>query len=363
MTNGILRVGVLGQGRSGHGIHVKWLREVPGQYKIVAVSDEMPERLKQAEEELGVRTYARYQDLLSDSELELDLVVNALPSFLHPKGTVEALEAGHHVVCEKPLAKTVTDFDGMVEAAGRTGKLLLPFQNSRFYLFFRKMREIIASGKLGKIVYIQVNSSNFSRRWDWQTIQEFWGGNLLNTGPHSMDQAVVLFGEESPEVFSRLASENPYGDADNFALVVLYGKNAPTIEVVVSSFQAYRLGEQYNVSGTCGGLEGGPKGLKWRWFEPEKAPDHNFEGEWSDRRYCREKVEWVEESWTPPESEIGIWEQNSKAFYDNVYEVIVNGAKPVVTVAQVRRQVAVMEECHRQNPLPRMERKFGKGRR
>ena len=58
---------------------------------------------------------------------------------------------------------------------------------------------------------------------------------------------------------------------------------------------------------------------------------------------------------------MGAFQELSKAFYDNVYDVIVNGAKPVVTVDEVRRQVAVMEECHRQNPLPRMKRKFQKG--
>ena len=215
----------------------------------------------------------------------------------------------------------------------------------------------------GRIVFIRSNWSNFARRWDWQSIQEYHGGNLLNTGPHPVDHAVVLFGPRMPKVFARLASENPFGDADNFANVILYGPGAPTLEVVVSSFQAYPQGEQYNVSGTCGGLTGGAAGLRWRYFDPAAAPRHRFRGTWSDRRqYCREALPWTEESWTPPEGPLDAFQFISKGFYDSIYNVIVRGAKPVIELAQVRRQIAVMEECLRQNRLPRMKRRFLKKR-
>ena len=361
MSKQILRVGILGQGRSGHSIHYRWLREAPKQFQIVAVADQMRERVKEAKEEFGAKTYRDYRDLVKDDSLELDLVVNSLPSFLHPKGTIAALEAGCHVVCEKPAAKTVTDFDQMVETARRNKKLLLPFQNSRFQPAFKKMQDVIASGKLGKIVYIRSNWSGFARRWDWQTRQEYWGGNLLNTGPHPMDHAVLLFGNKTPNVFCRQASENPFGDADNFSMVVLYGKDAPTVEVVISSFQAYPQGETYNVCGEFGGLTGGAGGLTWKYFNPAKAPAHKFKGEWSDKRsYCGEKLKWIEKTWSPPEGEL--FQTLSKAFYDNAYDIIVNKAKRVIKLPEVRRQVAVLEECARQNRLPKLKERFLKGK-
>ena len=358
MTGKILRVGVLGQGRSGFDIHCKCLRQVPQQFQIVAVADQLPERRAQAEAELGARAYRDYRRLLDDRKLELDLVVNALPSFLHPDVTVEALNAGYHVVCEKPIARTVKDFDRMVAAARRNRRTLLPFQNSRFQPAFRKIQEVLASGKLGRIVHVRISYSGFARRWDWQACQEFWGGNLLNTGPHPMDQAVVLFGERRPKVFAKLVSDNPYGDAENFALVTLTGKDAPTIEVLVSSFLAYPLGETYNISGTQGGLTGSFSALKWKYFDPAQAPKRvRFHGQWSDKRqYCSESLPWIEEQWQNDGTDV--FQQIARSFYENAYDMLVNNGPRVITLEQVRRQIAIVEEAHRQNPMPRMKRRF-----
>jgi predicted dehydrogenase len=365
MAAKVLRVGVLGQGRSGYGIHCKWLRTVPHQYEIVAVADELPERRAEARTELGALAYKDYRELLADRKLGLDLVVNALPSFLHPQGTIDSLASGHDTVCEKPLANTVKDFDRMVAAARKHRRTLLPFQNSRFNPVFLKVKEVIDSGKLGEIVFIRMCLGGFGRRWDWQTCQAYWGGNLLNTGPHPMDQAIVLFGDGLPQVQSRLVSNNPYGDADNFSLVVLSGRKRPTIEVVINSFQAYPQGDSYNVCGTLGGLAGGNAGLKWKFFDPRKAPKHpRFHGSWSfQRQYCSEQLPWVEEQWAPVK-EPG-FDVTSRGFYDNAYEILVNHGKRVITLEQVRRQIAVMEESHRQNPMPRMRGAFLKklGRR
>jgi len=242
-----------------------------------------------------------------------------------------------------------------VAAAKKAGKLYAPFQNSRFYPFFIKMREVIDSGVLGEILHIRSVWSGFSRRWDWQTLQNNYGGNLLNTGPHPMDHAIMLFGEGEPQVFCRMKSIQPFGgDAEDFCTVTLYGENAPVIEILLSSYLAYPIGDQYNISGTYGGLTGGPKGLTWKYFDPKKAPDHEFWSPWSlDRGYCREELPWVEESWEPEEMEYDAFQANSRAFYNNIYDVLVNGAELVVKPEEVRRQIAVIEECHRQNPLPR----------
>jgi predicted dehydrogenase len=296
---------------------------------------------------LGAKPFTDYHELLSDRSLKLNVVINALPSHCHPSGTLEAFATGVHVVCEKPLARTVADFDKMVAAAKNAGKELFPFQNSRFTPAFTKLREIIASGCLGRIIHARIDYSGFGRRWDWQCRRDFWGGNLLNTGPHPMDQAIVLFGENTPRVFARLVCDNPFGDADNYASVTLWDHNKPTIEVVVSSFAAYPLGERYNIGATFGGLSGGAKELRWRYFKPEAAPEHSKSTGWSEgRSYCGEKLEWIEESWQLEKDSKSI----DQLFYDKVYDILCNGAAPEITLDQVRRQIAVMEEAHRQNP-------------
>ena len=357
MGDRIIRVGIAGQGRSGYDIHAHWLRESPQKYRIAAVADLLPERRAQAKKEFGCRVYRTWEELTADREI--DLFVNATPSFLHPKATIAAFRAGHHVVCEKPLAAKVKDFDAMVAAGRKARRRLLPFQNSRFHLFFDKIQEVIASGVLGRIVHVRITCSGFARRWDWQTRQELWGGNLNNTAPHPLDHAVMLFGPRSPRVFCRLASEvGSFGDADDFAAVTLYGPGSPVVEVEVSSYRAYPAGEAYVVNGTRGGLAGDTMALRWRYYDPAKAPRLKLMAGWSDnRRYCREDLPWREETWTPPATQYTGYQLASQRFYDNLHDVLTAGAEPVVTPQQVRRQIAVIEECHRQNPLPKLGKK------
>lgn len=350
MKEQMVRVAVLGQGRSGCGIHVKWLRQ-DERFKVVAVADLLPDRHDVATE-IGAKGYGDFRELLRDRALEIDLIVNALPSDLHPAGTIAALESGRHVMTEKPAAVRVADLDRMIDAAKKNDRRLMFFQNSRFNPAFVKLREVLDSGKLGKLIHARISYSGFARRWDWQASQQHWGGNLNNTGPHPLDMAVVLFGDRTPSVFAKLISSNPFGDADNFATISLHGADSPLVEVLVSSFLAYPQGDQFNLSCTRGGLAGNTSQLRWKYFEPDAAPQRkSMAHEWSEQRtYNSEKLPWVEESWSDTSGD-ELFHQLSRGIYDNVYDVLVNGAEPVVTQDQVRRQIAVLEECHRQNPL------------
>lgn len=344
-----LKVAILGQGRSGYGIHASWLRNDTERFKIVAVADPIVERMKECAEEFGSKQYDDYKALLADKSLDADLVVNALPSHLHAEGTIAAFKAGYNVICEKPVARTVAEFDSVVAAAKGSGKLCLPYQNSRFQPAFQKIQEVLASGRLGELVHARICFNGWSRRWDWQTRRDMGGGNLLNTGPHPLDQAIVLFGEDMPQVFARLVSKNPFGDAENFASVTLWGKGKPTIDVVTSSFAAYPQGEMYNLGCTRGGLSGSLTELKWKYYNVDKAPDHPHSSTVThseERRFCHEDLEWTEETWKFETKRAVI----TNGFYDDAYGIIVNGAPRVITLEQVRRQVAVLEEAHRQNP-------------
>lgn len=352
----IINVGIAGFGRSGYGIHAHQIKKEEGRFKIAAVADCLPERRKDAVEQFGCRVYEDYRDLLNAGGF--DLFINATPSRFNAEAVTAALGKGYDVLAEKPLAANLADFDRIAATATEYGKVLYPFQNSRFYEFFAKIREIITSGVLGEIVFIRSNWGGFARRWDWQTLQSELGGNLLNTGPHAVDHAVMLFGDEYPEVFCKMyANHYPFeGDAQNFCALVLYGKGSPTIEIMLNSFQAIPVGDDmYNISGTRGGLAGGPTGLRWKYFKPEEAPVRQMWEPWShDRQYCSEKLPWIEESceFLDNTSSVTGAGDIGSALYANLYDVLANGAAPKVTIEQVRRQIYVMEEAHKQNPLP-----------
>jgi len=353
----VLNVGILGQGRSGYGIHARWLREATDQYKIVAVSDELAERRRDAKHEFGARTYTDYRELLK-KERDLDLVVNALPSTGHPKGTIQALNLKHNVVCEKPLATKVADFDKMVAAAKENRRMLAPFQNSRFRPYYMKVCDIIKSGVIGDVLYVRLNYSGFARRWDWQTLQKNWGGSLNNTGPHPMDHAVMFYGEgrKQPKVFAKMISgPGTYGDADDLDIIVLHGPKSPIVEVVLNSYQAYPMGDTIHVSGAYGGIMAGENRVTWKYYDPKKAPKQSQHKGWSiKRQFVREDLPWVEKTWEPSGMAVKDgFNFMAKLFYNNVYDVLTGKGKLIVTHQQVRTQIAVIEQCHSMNRLPK----------
>ena len=251
-NDNIIRVAIGGQGRSGYNIHANQLRQMPDKFKIVAVADQLPERRRDAREQFGAEAYEDWQDMIKAGGF--DLFVNALHQPLHPVASIAALKAGSHVVCEKPTCKTVAQFDDIVQAGKDNNRVFAPFQNNRLQPFFDKIQEIINSGVLGKIVYIRSSWGGFSRRWDWQTRQENWGGGLLNTGPHPVDQALCLFGfDHTPSVFARMDCNNPFdGDADDHCTVTLYDpeRQAPQIDIVVSNYLHYPQNDTYTINGT-----------------------------------------------------------------------------------------------------------------
>lgn len=362
MNNRIIDVGIAGQGRSGYLIHALGLAQNAGKFRIAAVADQLADRRRQARQEFGARAYRDYANMLQGGRV--DLFVNALPSPLHVPATIEALNAGYHVVCEKPMAKGVADFDRMASAARKNRRMLAPFQNNRLQPFFDKIMEVVNSGALGKIIHVRSCWSHFSRRWDWQTFQKNMGGCLFNTGPHAIDQALMFFPENvTPKVFCRMECNNSLGgDADDFCALTIYGRGAPTIEILISQYLAYPQGDRYSISGTLGGLAGGETQLRWKTYDPRKEIKHKIWPKWSvDRSYPRENLTWSEFTWKLADEQarhavgytLKSFPSAVQRFYNNIHGVLHGTEKLLITLPQVRRQIAVLEEAHRQNKLPR----------
>lgn len=345
-----IRVGIAGLGRSGWDIHAKLLEPLVDHYQVVAVVDADEQRRQEAIDRFDCQAYTDYEQLLADPAVEL--VVVALPSFLHADGSIAALEAGKHVVCEKPMATSLADADRMIEAAAPgghpTGKVLTIFQQRRYNPDFLKVREVINSGILGRIVQIRATESRFSRRWDWQTLQKFGGGSLNNTGPHYLDMVLQLFGDAYPdEVFCQLDRTLTLGDADDHVKVVIKGKGAPTIDVEISSCCAYPT-ETWHVMGTQGGLVGSTRQLRWKWVDWAAQPPRELDLKPTpNRSYNRDDLTWQEATWDiANDTSLG-----HSAFYHDLFATIRQGAPLAITPESVRRVIWLQEECHRLNPL------------
>jgi scyllo-inositol 2-dehydrogenase (NADP+) len=353
-THSPIRVGISGFGRSGCGIHATTLTLLPELYSVKAVFDPLPGRSTDSPQP-GIAAHASFEDLIADPDLEL--IVVSSPNKWHARQARAALAAGKHVLCEKPFGFTTADVDAMIAAAQSAGRILQPFQQRRYEPDFIKVREICQSGLLGKIKHVRIAWHGFGRRWDWQTLRSFGGGQLYNNGPHLIDHALELFGPADPEIWCDFKNSLSSGDAEDEFKILLRADNAPTIQLELLATAAYG-DERWRIGGTAGGLRGNADRLDWKsvdWsaMPPRPADDRPT----PDRGYNGEKLTWREDSWTPAvQADAGAGsapaQQPVRDLYTDLWKTIREGAPQVITPHDVRRRIAVMEACYRQRGIP-----------
>lgn len=358
-----IRVGIIGQGRSGRDIHrlaITCDPKVAKLFEVAAVADFIPERctpLADAVVESNFKVYSDYKEMLQDKSI--DLIVNTTFSQDHIPVSIEALEAGFNVLCDKPAARSPEELDQAIAVAKRTGKFFNIFQQSRFRAPFVKCMEVMNSGVLGRIVMVKVAYNGFARRWDWQTLQSMNGGVLHNTGPHPLDQCLQFYGDADPEqIICKMDRANVFGDAEDHVKLLLMGKDHPTIDMEISCCCAFP-GNIYEIYGTNGGLKADSAAVTWKYFIPEDAPDQHLvrgtlEGAGRLPAYCGEKLDFYEETWHANKvaEDSKYW---VRKYYEQLYAALTDGKPMDVTLEQVRRQLAVMVECYRQNPFPTLD--------
>ncbi|MDQ3815621.1 MAG: Gfo/Idh/MocA family oxidoreductase [Armatimonadota bacterium] len=350
-----IRVGIAGLGRSGWGIHAKTLKGMTDRYQIVAVTDVDPARCEEARAAHNCRTYQDIAGLTGDEQVEL--IVVATPNRFHAGHAIQALEAGKHVVCEKPFGFSVGDVDAMIAASQAAGRVLQPFQQRRYEPDFRKVKEICDSGLLGRLTFIRIAWHGFKRRWDWQTSRAFGGGELYNNGPHLIDHAMELFGPSEPQVWCDLRHSLNSGDVEDDVRVILRGADAPTVQIELTATTAFPQ-ERWHVCGTSGGLRGDGKKLVWRWVDWSTMPDRPQDlRPTPDRGYNSEEVNWQEASWEPAgQADLGAGaapaSQPVVDLYSDLWRTIREGAPQVITPRSVRRRVAVLQQCYEQSGIP-----------
>ncbi|MEZ0298999.1 MAG: Gfo/Idh/MocA family protein, partial [Candidatus Methylacidiphilales bacterium] len=231
-----IRVGIIGFGRSGHGIHAAAITQMPDRYTVAAIFDPLPDR-RSHEAFPDARACTSMEELLQLPDIEM--VVVASPNKYHAGHAIAALNAGKHVLCEKPFGFTTTDVDAMIAASEANGKVLQAFQQRRYEDDFQKVKEICQSGMLGKLTFIRTSWLGFSRRWDWQTSRAFGGGQIYNNGPHPLDHMLELFGDAEPEVWCDARRSLASGDAEDEVQILLKAPGAPTIQIDLLATAAF----------------------------------------------------------------------------------------------------------------------------
>ncbi len=197
MENKKMKAAVVGYGGMGSW-HVEHLLK-SDVAELSGVYDILPEKNALAESR-GIHSYPTYEALLADKDIEL--VTVAIPNDSHEEVVVAALNAGKHVICEKPVAMSMESLERMIAAAERNGVRFSTHQNRRWDVDYLAMQQIKDSGELGRV--LQLESRIHGSRGipsDWRGEREHGGGMLYDWGIHLIDQVLMVFGWDVKRVY------------------------------------------------------------------------------------------------------------------------------------------------------------------
>ena len=196
-----IRLGIVGFGFMGH-CDADMMATFPDeQIRLVAVADTNPEQLKDAPE--GVETYSCIEDMLAHADINVVMISTPNPS--HLEMVEKCAKAGKHIICEKPAAMSVAQFDRMVEVTKEAGVLFTIHQQRRFDKDYRTMKEVYDKGSLGNIYVVKSQLYGFNGNMhDWHVYPEMGGGMLYDWGVHLIDQIFNMVDSPIVSLFADL---------------------------------------------------------------------------------------------------------------------------------------------------------------
>ena len=183
--------------------------------KVIAVASRTVETAKVFANENGLpKWHGSYEALLADPEV--DIIYNPLPNHLHAEWTMKALEAGKHVLCEKPFALTLAEVDAMFDTARRTGRVLTEAFMYRHHPKILKTKELVDSGAIGTPRFMRASFSfALARAGNYRWEAAFGGGALWDVGCYPVSLARYLFG--APQRVTGWQRLTPTGVDETFA--------------------------------------------------------------------------------------------------------------------------------------------------
>jgi len=221
MTNGTVKVGVIGCGNIANNKHLPALKEIP-EARLAAFCDIIEERAYKAAKEYGVpgaKVYANYKDMLADPSI--DAIHVCTPNKSHSFISVDALNAGKHVLCEKPMAKSYAEAQKMLNAAKSTGKLLSIGYQNRYRADSVYLKKACERGDLGEIYFSKAHAIRRRKVPTWGVFlneEEQGGGPLVDIGTHALDLTLWFMDNYQPKsvmgsVFKKLNDNGQCGNA------------------------------------------------------------------------------------------------------------------------------------------------------
>jgi UDP-N-acetylglucosamine 3-dehydrogenase len=249
---GKIKIAVFGCGAIAQRRHIPEYASNPN-VELVAFADPVTERAEQMAQTYGGKAYASYKDLLKNEKL--DAVSVCTPNHLHAPMAIAAANAGVHVLVEKPMASTEEEAKQMIEAARKNGVYLMVGHNQRLMPPHVKAKEILDSGKLGKVLTFRTSfghpgpeawSVDGRGSWFFRKEEAIMGA-MGDLGVHKSDFIRYLFNDEVAQVGGFIGTIHKEGtDVDDNATCILRMKSG-AIGTLVASWTQYKGGDNSTV--------------------------------------------------------------------------------------------------------------------
>ncbi len=215
----ILRVGIVGCGGIANQKHLPSIK-ANGGFEVVAFCDIIKERAEKTREKFGTKdakVFTDYRELVKE---ELDAVYVLTPNRSHAEISIAAMQAGKHVMCEKPMAKSYEQAKAMTEVARQTGKKLTIGYQSRYREDAVYLKKACQAGELGEIYYAKAHALRRRAVPTWGVFlneEEQGGGPLIDIGTHALDLTLWMMDNYEPEsvsgsVYRKLADQTNQGN-------------------------------------------------------------------------------------------------------------------------------------------------------
>ena len=313
-----IQVGVIGWGLGGRIFHAPMIRAVPG-LQLAAIVERSGDSARAAYP--GVRVVRSVGELLAIDSIEL--VVVTTPNTTHLDLARQCLQAGRHVVVDKPFAPTSAEAAEMVRVAEECGRLITVYQNRRWDGDFQTVRRIVNDGSLGRLVLFESHMERYRPELKadaWRELPTPGSGLWFDLGPHMLDQVFVLFGP--PEFMTaELRAEREGAVVDDAFDVVLH---YPRLRVLLrSNLLTCVPGPRFRLNGVQGSF------VKWGSDPQEDALKGG--GTLDQPNWGQEPSEnWgtlsIAEGEKITETRIPTATGDYSRYYQNVYDAIVSGA-------------------------------------
>lgn len=325
----VIKTGLAAFGMSGQVFHAPFISTNP-HFELCKIVERTKELSR--ERYSGATIVRSFEALVNDPEIEL-IVINT-PDSTHYEYARQALEAGKHVIVEKPFTSTSAQGEELITLADNKQLMLSVYQNRRWDADFQTIQEILSKNLLGRLVEYESTFAryrNFIKPDTWKETGEAGGGLTYNLGSHLIDQAIRLFG--MPEaLFADIATMRTGGKVDDYFVIrFLRPALAPEVKVTLKASYLMREAEpRFVLHGTLGSY------VKYGVDKQEAAL---LAGEIPNRSHWGEETE---QEWGLLHTEIDGQEVcrkypgipgNYDGFYQNVYEHLRLG-KPLQTGAR-----------------------------